>query len=549
MVSRNGVVLAIASGGGGGGGGGACTCSPGAAGGDAGAAGSGAKGASGGAAGGATLTPGIGGTGGNDQRNSSIIAAGGGGGGGGGWAGGGGGKGGDYDGGAGGGGGSSYSPGGTTTIVDRSTPTGVVITYFLPDDVVPTVSLQVSSNLGQKDGYYRSATLRAFVSDPSGATTRCVLLPAGSPAPASYDALPGAACAYVTARSVGDGWWDFYAAGRDSVGNTSAVASKRFAVDGSGPVIDGTVTTVDGANGWLRSVKITYACTDSPAGVGLRKVVTGYGGLLNMFPVYGYVTDCPSPATVPDGLASTAPTVSSTDSIGNTSYLTEPGTWKIDSAPPKLDVQGGPAYMAFYEPGEVPAAPTCTATDGLSGMDGDCVVAGWSTTAGLHSISIRATDLAGNTAEKGTSYVVVGSTTPPADTTSPVITTNVPGGWSKDPVSLRWTVTDPESAFTIDDGCQDVDVTTDSPLTTYRCSASNATLASQSLVLIGVDRTPPDLAAVGGPDDGAAYEAGAVPSAPSCEASDALSGMESCQVLGYSTAVGSHTCASSRPTR
>ena len=47
--------------------------------------------------------------------------------------------------------------------------------------------------------------------------------------------------------------------------------------------------------------------------------------------------------------------------------------------------------------GAVPAAPTCTGTDQLSGPAG-CPVTGYSTAVGTHTLTATATDLAGNTA-------------------------------------------------------------------------------------------------------------------------------------------------------
>ena len=57
-----------------------------------------------------------------------------------------------------------------------------------------------------------------------------------------------------------------------------------------------------------------------------------------------------------------------------------------------------------------------------------------------------------------------------------------------------------------------------------------------------VDKTAPNVALVGGPTDGGSYYLGAVPVAPTCSASDALSGLAAvCTVSGYSTEVGPHT--------
>jgi hypothetical protein len=54
------------------------------------------------------------------------------------------------------------------------------------------------------------------------------------------------------------------------------------------------------------------------------------------------------------------------------------------------------------------AAPTCSASDALSGLDGSCGVTGYSTTVGTHTVSANATDKAGNSASASATYTVLG---------------------------------------------------------------------------------------------------------------------------------------------
>ena len=56
---------------------------------------------------------------------------------------------------------------------------------------------------------------------------------------------------------------------------------------------------------------------------------------------------------------------------------------------------GSIANGTTYYWGFVPAAPTCTATDALSGLD-SCGVSGYATTIGTHTLTATATDHAGN---------------------------------------------------------------------------------------------------------------------------------------------------------
>ena len=59
---------------------------------------------------------------------------------------------------------------------------------------------------------------------------------------------------------------------------------------------------------------------------------------------------------------------------------------------------------SFYF-GDVPAEPTCTATDGGSGLQ-SCVVSGHSTDVGTHTLTATATDKAGNSVTKEITYTV-----------------------------------------------------------------------------------------------------------------------------------------------
>jgi len=138
------------------------------------------------------------------------------------------------------------------------------------------------------------------------------------------------------------------------------------------------------------------------------------------------------------------------------------------------------------------------------------------------------------------------------DTTAPTIdyvlnpaSPDGQNGWYKSNVSLTWNVVENEStASLVKTGCEDQNITSDQQETTYSCSAtSDGGSAGPVEVKIKRDATKPtNVQFSGGPADGASYDFGDVPAAPTgCTADDATSGFASCNVTGYSTAVGNQT--------
>lgn len=79
----------------------------------------------------------------------------------------------------------------------------------------------------------------------------------------------------------------------------------------------------------------------------------------------------------------------------------------VDPTPPVItwvgDIEDGDEYYF----GDVPPAPTCTATDDLSGVDGGCTVSGYEINVGVHTLTAIAKDYAGNQATETRSYTVM----------------------------------------------------------------------------------------------------------------------------------------------
>jgi hypothetical protein len=96
------------------------------------------------------------------------------------------------------------------------------------------------------------------------------------------------------------------------------------------------------------------------------------------------------------------------DAVNNCAPAGPVTGWKIDREDPHdFTWTGGPAAGATYVFGSVPAAPTCGAVDNGSGLDSNgCVVTGYSSAVGSHTMTATATDLAGNVSTDTVSYTV-----------------------------------------------------------------------------------------------------------------------------------------------
>jgi hypothetical protein len=175
----------------------------------------------------------------------------------------------------------------------------------------------------------------------------------------------------------------------DAAGNTSDASNViTVKIDKTAPTITAAATTSPNEAGWYKSdVTVHFTCTD-----GLSGIPAG---------------TCPADqvlSTESDAVASTAQTV--TDAAGNTSDPSNVVTVKIDKTAPTITWNGGPAAGGNYYFGFVPAAPTCTADDTLSGPK-DCEVTGYATTVGTHDMTATAYDVAGNFKEETRTYTVL----------------------------------------------------------------------------------------------------------------------------------------------
>ncbi|MFL6509899.1 MAG: PxKF domain-containing protein, partial [Nitrososphaera sp.] len=106
-------------------------------------------------------------------------------------------------------------------------------------------------------------------------------------------------------------------------------------------------------------------------------------------------------------LGTTPVNCKATDAAGNKAE----GSFNVivkDTIKPVIQVTSSISDGQQFYFGNVPSAPTCTATDSGSGVNGDgCKVTGYATTVGPQTLTFTATDIAGNTATQTIKYTVL----------------------------------------------------------------------------------------------------------------------------------------------
>jgi hypothetical protein len=172
--------------------------------------------------------------------------------------------------------------------------------------------------------------------------------------------------------------------------DTKSVTIKR---DATAPVIndDGTTQTPNGALWFKAAVVNDFSASDATSGLAdsTQASFTKSSGAA-------------------EGSAVKINSGSVSDKAGNTNAGIDSAAFKIDlSNPTNVAFVGGPAAGSSHYFGSVPNAPTCTADDAVSGIPANgCVVTGYSTAVGNHTMTATATDNAGRTATATRQYTV-----------------------------------------------------------------------------------------------------------------------------------------------
>jgi hypothetical protein len=176
-----------------------------------------------------------------------------------------------------------------------------------------------------------------------------------------------------------------YSCSATSAGGSAGPVSVSIKRDATAPTISGSASPDANGFGWNNTnVAVAFSCGDNLSGVascGPNATLTGEGA--------------------GQSVAGTA-----VDYAGNSTVTTVSGI-NIDKTAPSVSLVGGPAHDASYYFGSVPAAPTCSAVDALSGLNGECSVSGYATTVGTHTVTASASDKADNSASASATYTVL----------------------------------------------------------------------------------------------------------------------------------------------
>jgi hypothetical protein len=229
-------------------------------------------------------------------------------------------------------------------------------------------------------------------------------------------------------------------------------------------------------------------------------------------------------------------------SVTMNSSITETASWKTQwqvtfivnpSASGEITVSDQPATTAWYDDG----TPASIRADSKTGY----TFSSWSSDA----TSIVFTDSSASTTVTIHSTGTITANFLLADTTAPVITPTVTptansNGWNNGPVTVTWSVSDPESGIASSDGCATTTLSNETPLegTTLTCTVTNnAGLSNSASVTVKIDLTAPTLTLPSSfPSVEAVGPNGAVVSYDS-SATDSLSGLDvlSCTPTSGST--------------
>jgi hypothetical protein len=357
--------------------------------------------------------------------------------------------------------GNTSAAGSATYVLDTTAPPAPVV-------VSPGASTKVPS-FGITDGD-PSAVLTCLLTSPKGKTVFPTSPPATCPTSGTFDTTTFA-----------DGTYTLVVTATDPAGNTTSttVTWLRDTIPPAVPTV--TLSTPPSSPGKVTAPQ--FAVSDTEAGVSYACSVSGATTVPSGAITCGATTTVDLSGAGRDGVYTLS--VTATDAAGNTSAAGSANYTLDTMAPPTPSVS---LTVPSSSPGNA-TGPHFSVSDAETGVTYSCAVAGpttvpstaiscGSTTSvdlsgagrdGLYTLSVTATDLAGNTSAAGSASYLLDTTAPPAPTV--VLTA---------PASSPGNVTAPQFAVS------DVE-----PGVTYTCSVTGATTVPSAAVSCGPVTTFP----------------------------------------------------------
>ncbi|NJD28362.1 MAG: HYR domain-containing protein [Chloroflexi bacterium] len=270
--------------------------------------------------------------------------------------------------------------------------------------------------------YYRgSSDLNTVTGNPSTVNTPPTLdlpdpitaeatSPAGAPVSFSVAATdaeddpdPTAACDHASGSTFALGTTTVTCSVTDADGSTTNGSFTVTVVDTTAPSVTISTTETAGSSGWFN-----LASNDGLPGLTVDVSTADLVGATALTCTDGGVdvgSLDPGGDSFVLGDGQHALECTAFDGAGNAGF--DAVSFDVDQAPPSAvafvgDLLDGGAYDFWF----VPAAPSCTADDAVSGL-ATCLVSGYSDAVGTHALGATATDVAGNEATATLSYTVL----------------------------------------------------------------------------------------------------------------------------------------------